>query len=102
VNASAPSQLSIEVVFEEVQEALSRARKLGAAKARKIARWPVVLCGLVALGAGGAALTASPVGEHQALRPYTSVARAHAATGLAVAELVAAQGVDVAERYAFR
>jgi hypothetical protein len=60
------------------------------------------LCGLVALGMGAAAFTVSPAGQHDAVRPYTSVVRAHAGTALALGELAVARGVDAAERFAFR
>jgi hypothetical protein len=40
------------------------------------ATWPLVVCGLFALGSACAAFTASPLGQRPAVRPYTEAARA--------------------------
>jgi hypothetical protein len=80
---NAPSSLSsnsIEVTFEEVQEALDRVRRHK--------RWPVFACALVATFAATFAFTSSPLGVHKSVKPTLDVASQHvvAATDRVMAE----------------
>jgi hypothetical protein len=85
MRASSASGFSIEVEFDVVEEAL---RSVGQARAPRVA-WPLLMCAFVAVLAGGAALTESPLGQVPTVRPYTDAARGgasdvwHAIAGLA-------------------
>ena len=72
--SSAGSGLSIEVEFEVVQEAL---RSVGGSRPRPTPRvaWPLLLCGVFAVLAAGAAVTESPLGQDPTVRPYADAAR---------------------------
>jgi hypothetical protein len=73
VNVATPLEqtISIEVVFTELRD-----------RARRIVRWPVIACALVALGASSAAFATSPMADDPRLRPYEDAALDHVATGL--------------------
>ncbi len=78
VNASRPLHdevSSIDVVFHDLSAIVARATKVTRAQARKIARWPVVICGLFALFAGSTAFTMSPVAAREPVRPVLDAAR---------------------------
>lgn len=73
---NAPSALtspSIEVVFEDVQEAIARATKI-TKRLAKPKRWPVLLCGLVAMVAGLVAFTSSPLAADPRVKPHLDAA----------------------------
>ncbi len=72
---------SIEVVFHDLSDIVARATKVTRAQARKIARWPVVLCGLLAVFAGSTAFTMSPVATREPVRPVLDAARAQVGVG---------------------
>jgi len=72
--SAASTGFTIEVTFSDLDvDRASRPRRM---------TWPLVLCGLFAMSAACAAFTASPLGQHPSVRPYTDTARA----GVVVAE----------------
>jgi hypothetical protein len=48
------------------------------ARRRSFARWPVLLCGLVALAAAAAAFTEGPLAQNPTCAPYASALRVRA------------------------
>jgi len=63
------SNPSIEVVFDDVQEALARAAKITRRLPRP-KRWPVLFCGIIAIGFAAVAFTRSPLAENPRVKPY--------------------------------
>lgn len=70
MRASAATGLTIEVIFSDLD--------VDRASGPRRVTWPLLLCGLFALGSAGAAFTVSPLGQHPSVRPYTDAARAGA------------------------
>lgn len=74
--STAHTGFSTEVLFDEVHDALKLAKLLRASKERRHRpRWPVLLCGLVALAFGGVAFTESPLGQSSAVKPHVDAVR---------------------------
>ena len=83
MRASSPEGFSIEVSFEGLEDLRQSFRHVptvrrAAPKAptRRNPKWPIVLCGLFAMTAAGAAVSASPLGQHPSVRPRIDAARA--------------------------
>src|SRR5262249_13681344 len=74
---------SIEVIFHDLSDIVRRVTR---AQAKKITRWPVVLCGLCALFAASAAFTMSPVASREPVRPVLDAARVQAGVAQQYAE----------------
>ncbi|HEY8079690.1 MAG TPA: hypothetical protein VIF62_36420 [Labilithrix sp.] len=91
MNASRPIHTtevsSIDVVFHDLSAMMARATKVTRAHARAIARWPVAVCGLLALFAASAAFTMSPVAAREPVRPVLDAARADVGSAVTFTKL---------------